>query len=180
LSAWENCLWTPNRLEFDSMDEIFRKVITNNFSDLEGLTIAASIPVPEYLVNEIIQSALQGNKDITYCRVTIRRQNRISVSLKTPLLPWVLNLKLRLNESPILGGSPKIKAWLENKVFLARIGSFLKALPAGVSIQGDQVIVDIESFLSTSEQKRILGLVRSVEITTQDGKVILDVKIEAN
>jgi hypothetical protein len=167
-------------VEFDSMDEIFRKVIHNNFSDLEGLTIDASIPVPEHFINEIIVAAIRGNSKISDCKVSVSRQNRVSVNLKTPVWPWPLELKLRLDSVVDFRSSPRIRAWLENKVFLARIGSFLKALPAGITIQDDQVVVDIESFLSMPEQKRILELVRSVQIKTEEGKVIFDVRIEVN
>jgi hypothetical protein len=77
------------------MDEIFRKLIDNNFSDLAGLTADASIPVPERIVNEIIKTALRGNKNIKNCRVSINSQNKISVNLKTPLWLWPINLKIK-------------------------------------------------------------------------------------
>jgi hypothetical protein len=161
------------------MDEIFRKVINNNFSDLEGLTVDASIPVPEHMINEMITAAIQSNSNISYCKVSVSQHNRVSVNLKTPLWPWPLELKLRLKNVVDFTRSPKFIAWLENKVLLARIASFL-TLPAGISIRDDQVVVDIGSFLSTPEQKRILELVRSVEIKTEEGKVIFDVKIEVS
>jgi len=49
------------------MEEIFRRIVEDNFSDLKGLTVDASIPVPGQLVNQIIAAALQGNKNIEYC-----------------------------------------------------------------------------------------------------------------
>src|SRR5262245_43449484 len=53
-----NCLYKENQLECESMDKIFRKIIDNNFSDLKGTIVDASIPVPQYLINEIIEAAL--------------------------------------------------------------------------------------------------------------------------
>ena len=81
------------------MDEIFQKIIDSNFSDLAGLTVDASIPVPQYIINEIIEAALEGNKNIEYCRVSIGGPNRIAVKLKTTMWPWPLDLKLRLFRS---------------------------------------------------------------------------------
>ena len=46
------------------MDEIFRKLLDDNLSVLAGLTVNASIPVPEHIVNEIMEAALRGNKNI--------------------------------------------------------------------------------------------------------------------
>jgi len=160
------------------MDKIFQKIIDNNFSDLAGLTVDASFPVPQYLVNELIEAALRGNKNIDSCQVTVGGQNRISVNLKTPVWPWPLNLKLRLYRSVELTNSPKVRASLENNVLLGKLGSFFKALPDWVHLYEDQVVIDLGSFLHTPEQKRMVDLIKSVEIRTEEGRVIFDAKIE--
>ena len=158
------------------MDVIFKRILDTNFSELPGLTVSASIPVPEHIVNEIIGVAIRENRNISYCRTSISRNNRAAVNLKTPLWPWPLELNLKLENSPDFGTSPKMHARLENKVLLARIGSFLKTLPAGVSIHGERVDVDVRSFLSP-EQLPLLELVKAIDVKTEEGKVILDVKI---
>jgi hypothetical protein len=164
------------------MDTIFQKIIDHHFSDLKGTTVNASVPVPEYLINEIILVALQGNKTIESCLVSIHGQNQISAKVKTTLLPWSLNLKLKVDHSVDFESfsSPKIRAWLENNILLGRLGALFNALPEGVKLYGNQVVVDIGSFLQTPEQKRMLNLVKSVEMSTQEGILILDVKIEVN
>jgi hypothetical protein len=158
------------------MDKIFRKTIENNFSELAGLTVEASIPVPEHIVNEIVDAALLGTKNINYCRVSISRENRVSVNLKTPLWPWPLKLKLKLFKSVDLTSSPKIRAFLENNLLLGKLGSLFKVLPDWINIYEDQIVVDMGSFLQTPEQKRMLDLVKSVEIRTDQAKIIFDVK----
>ncbi len=158
------------------MDKIFQRILDNNFSEVPGLVVHASIPVPEPLVNEIIGVAIRQSRNISYCRASISRNNRASVNLKTPLWPWPLELKLRLENSPDFVTSPQIHARLENKVLLARIGAFLKALPSGVSIHGDQIDVDVPSFL-LPEQRPLLELVKSIDVRTEEGKVIFVVNI---
>jgi hypothetical protein len=164
------------------MDKIFRKIINNNLSDLQGMIVDASIPVPEALINEIIEAALQGDRNIQACSVSIHQQNRINVNLKTTLLPWSLYLKLKLDRSVDFASysSPKIRAWLENNILLGRVGSFFNVLPAWVKLYGEQVVLDLGAFLKTTEQKRMLELVKSVGIRTEEGKVILDVKISVD
>ena len=164
------------------MDTIFQKIIDNHFSDLRGTTVNASVPVPEYLINEILQAALQGNKNIESCLVSIHERNQISATVKTTLLPWSLNLKLKLDNSIDFASysSPKIRAWLENNILLGRLGSFFNALPEGIKLYGNQVVIDIGSFVKTSDQKRMLNLVKSVEMSTEEGVLILGVKIEVN
>jgi hypothetical protein len=112
--------------------------------------------------------------------VSIGGQNRISVKLKTTSWPWPLDLKLRLFRSVDLARSPRIRASLENNLLLGKLGSFFKALPEGVNLYGVQVVLDIESFLSTPEQRKMLELIESAEINTEEGKVILDVKIRVD
>lgn len=164
------------------MDKIFQKIIENNFSDLKGTIVQASVPVPESLINEIIQAALQGDKNIESCRVSIHQQNKINVNIKSTLLPWSLNLKLKLDHSIDFASfsSPKIRAWLENNLLLGKVGSFFNVLPEWVKLYGDQVVLDIGAFLKTAEQKQMLDLVKSVGIRTEEGRVILDGKIEVD
>jgi hypothetical protein len=73
--------------------------------------------------------------------------------------------------------SPKIRAFLENNLLLSKLGALFKVLPKGITIYDDQVAVDIGLFLPP-EPKRLLTLVKSVELQTEDGKVILHLKIE--
>jgi hypothetical protein len=160
------------------MDRVFQKLLDDNFTEIAGLTVDATIPVSERLLNESIETALQGNKDLTYGRVTIGDQNRIVLDVKTPRWPWPLKIKLRLFRSVDLAQhSPRMRAFLENHALLGRLGTLLKALPDGISIYQDQIVVDLGAFLQTPEQKRMLGLLKSVEIRTEPARIILDVKI---
>ena len=110
--------------------------------------------------------------------MSISGQNKVSANLKTPLWLWPINLKLRLERSVDLTVSPKIRALLENNVLLGKLGSLFKALPNGVNMRGNQVIIDVESFLDTPDQRKMLDLLKSVEVRTESGKVIFDIKIK--
>jgi hypothetical protein len=160
------------------MDRIFQKLMDDDLSDLAGLEVAASIPVPEHLLNEIISSALNGNHDISYCHVKVNPENRITVDVKSPRLPWQFTLKLRLFRTVDFTHSPTIRAFLDNNLLLGKLGAFLKLVPDGIKIYDDQVSVDIGSFIRDPMQRMLLGLIKALEIGTESGKVILDVKVE--
>jgi hypothetical protein len=161
------------------MDQVFQRIVDSNFSELKGSVVDASIPVPQVLINELIEAALREEKTIKSCRVSVYAENRVSVDLKTTLLPWPLNLKLKLDKSVDFASysSPKIRAWMENNRLLASLGSMFNALPEGIKIYGNQLVVDLEAFLRPPGQKRLLDLVKSVEIKTEEGKVILDARM---
>lgn len=159
------------------MDKIFQRLIEDNFSELVGLTVDASIPLSEHLVNEFVQSALQGNKNITDCYIAIHMGNKFAVNLKTPLWLWPINLKLRLAKSVDFTGDPKIRASLENFALLGKLGAVFKALPKGITVQNDQVMLDVQSFLKTPEQRKWLDLIKALEVSTEEAKVTFDIKI---
>lgn len=162
------------------MDQFFRKIVENNFSDFKGTTAEASIPIPQSLINELVEVTLRGNKTIQSCQVAVHPQNRVAASVKTTLLPWALNLRLKLDTSVDFASysSPKLRAWMENNRLLGTLGSMLNALPEGIRLYGDQLVFDLGVFVFTPELKRMLDLVKSVEISTEEGRIILDVKAE--
>jgi hypothetical protein len=164
------------------MDQIFQRLLANDFSELGGMIVDASVPVPQSLINELIAESLRGNRSIESCQVTVQAQNKIVVAVKTTLLPWPINLKLKLDKFVDFASysSPKIRAWMENNRLLGSIGSLLNALPEGIKIYGEQVVIDLGAFAHTPQQKRWLAFVKSVDIRTEAGKVILNAKIEVN
>lgn len=160
------------------MDAIFRRLRDDNFSELPGLVVDATVPFPERLVNELLKESLKGNKNLEAIHVSILGQNRVSANIKSPLWPWPVNLKLKLFRNVDLSGSPKIRAFLENNILLGRLGALLKVLPEGVILYQDQISVDIGSFLKKPEQRQALELVKAVEISTEEGRLIFDIKIQ--
>ena len=166
------------------MDRVFHRIINNNFSELKGTVVDASVPVPQALINELIQVSLgeNKNKNVESVQLSVHPENRVSVNVKTTLLPWSLNLKLKLDHSIDFASysSPKIRAWLENNRLLGSLGAFFNALPEGVKLYGDQIVIELGSFLRTPEQKKYLDLVKFVGVNTEEGKVNLDVKVEVD
>lgn len=164
------------------MEEIFRKLIANGFADMSGLTANASIPISQSLANEIIAIALRGDQAIYSCLIAIHDQNRVSAHLKTRLWLPPLRLKLKLDRSVDFASfsSPKIRMWLENQRLLGSLGAFFNALPKWAKLYGNQMVIDVGSFLRTPEEKRFFKLIRSIAIRTEEGRVIFDIKIEVD
>lgn len=159
------------------MDEIFQRLLDTNFAELAGLSADASVALPESLVNELMEVQLRGQRSITSARISVWEQNRMEAYVKTALIPWTLHLKLKLFHSLDLTGSPKMRAFLENNVLLGKLGAFFKMLPPGASMYNDQIIVDLGTFMNP-QQKKLVELVKSVEISTETGEIILHIKIE--
>lgn len=161
----------------DMIDDIFQRILDNNFSELPGLTIDATVPVPESLINEIIQASLVGNKSISYCRIRIGSDNQVTADVKSPLLPWTVHLKMKLFSHADFTHAPKVRAFLENNLLLGKIGALLNVLPDGVRLYDNQLVVDVGTFLPP-QQREFLKLVKSMDIHTTEGTVVVDVRIE--
>jgi hypothetical protein len=138
--------------------------------------------VSEALINEIIQAALKGNKTIQSIRIAVHPHNKVSAGVKTTLLPWSFNLRLKLDKFVDFASypSPKLRAWMENNHWLGSLGSLFNALPEGIKLYGDQVVVDLGAFVQTPEHRQMLALVKSVDIRTEEGNAILDVRMEVD
>ncbi len=164
------------------MEEIFRKIIANDFAEVAGLTANASIPMSESLINEILMVTLQGDETIQSFQVSIHEQNQVFVRLKTSLWPWPLDLKLKLDKFVDFASfsSPKLRMWLGNHRLLGSLGSFFNVLPGWAKLYRSLVVIDLAYFLQTPEQRKLLTLVRSVEIRTEEGKAIVGVEVKAD
>jgi len=161
------------------MASIFEQLNEMNDLELTGLAVNASITVPERLLNDMLSAELRENKTITYCRISIEPQNRVDVHLKTTFWPWPLTLKLKLFSSMDIKPSLTVRAFLENHVLLAKLGSLLKALPSEVHLYQDQVSVDIGALMKEPPPPKILALLRAANVQTDIGQVILEVRMEA-
>jgi hypothetical protein len=164
------------------VDRILNRLLETNFSELPGAVADAVIPVPETLINELIQAGLPDNGTITALQVSVHPENRISATVKSTLLPWSLNLKLKLDSSVDIASyaSPKVRAWLENNRLLGSLGALFRLLPEGTRLYGSQDVVDLGTFLHTPEQQKVLALVKSIGLATEKGRLILDVHIEVD
>ncbi len=164
------------------MEAIFQRIIGNDFADLAGLRAQASIPLSEQLVNEILAATLPGDGTIRSFYASIHADNRVSVDLKTNLLPWRLHLRLKLDRSVDYASfdSPKLRMWLENNRLVGRLGSLFHALPEWARLYGNQLVVDLGVFAQTPRQRKLLELVKSVEVATEEGQVILILGIQVD
>lgn len=160
------------------MEKIFQRWTDNELLELSGLTIDAVVSVTESLAAELIAIAVQENPQIDYCRVHIYGENRVTLDVKSPLWPWPFNIKLKLFGSVDLTRSPTVRAFLENHMLLGKLSSLFNALPYGINIYEDQIAIDIGAFVDLQERRVFLDAIKSIEIKTSEGRLILDIAIK--
>jgi hypothetical protein len=160
------------------VDKIFQRWTDPDLPALSGLTIDAVVSVTESLAAELIALAVQENPQIDYCRVHIFGENRVTLDVKSPLWPWPFHLKLKLFSSVDLTHSPTVRAFLENHVLLGKLSSLFNALPDGINMYEDQIAIDIGAFVDLRERRVFLDAIGSIEIKTDEGRIVLDIAIK--
>lgn len=60
---------------------------------------------------------------------------------------------------------------------LGKLAAFFKVLPEGIAVYKHQFSLDIGKFMQSPEQKRYLALVQSIQLSTEEGKIIFDITI---
>jgi hypothetical protein len=148
------------------------------FADLAGSEGHAAIRVSERLLNTIIGHRLQGSTSIRELHVSPRAGNRLGVRvvLAKSFLPPI-SLEVLIDKQPALPGDPVLGLTLSGMGGLLRfagpVAGFLKALPPGVRMEGDRVLVDIRAALAPHGLTSVLHYVEEVLVATEEGRLLI-------
>ena len=153
------------------------------FPDLAGSDGQGSIKVSEALLNTIITEQLRGSASIKELHVSPRAGNRfaVRVALVKPAFLPPLSLEVIVEKQPSLPDDPVLVLELSGMGGLLRfagpVAGFFTALPPGVRIEGERVFVDIRAALAPHGLTPVLNYVEAVEVTTEEGRVVLSFKV---
>ena len=166
------------------MDARVRRVLdrleATGFAELDGATLAATVPIRERLLNEVIAEWLPAGH-VRELQVHPRAGNRVGVRVRvgtSALLPPV-NLTVVIDRQPIFPASPVLVLRLEIGGLLSLAGSalrFLDALPAGIRVERDRVFVDLAKLLEAQGLERWLGHLEDLQINSAEGSLLVSVR----
>ena len=153
----------------------------NGFPGFTGAHVAAFIPLAASLLNDVIARALPAGAAVSDVQVEPQAGNAIRIRLRlarAPLIP-PLSITLLIEQQPRFPDSPVLGLRLASSglTMLARAASrFLEALPPGLRMDNDLVLVDIAELLRQRGGSEWLKYVQELEITTAPGAVLLSVR----
>ena len=161
-----------------ALPRLLQQLRATNFRDIAGAHVTATIPVTEALINTIIATTMPANLPVR--EVTIRPEvgNRLSLRvIPRALLMPALTIKLDIERQPQLPDSPILvlrMATMPGLLGLAGAAFALdKALPPGVRIQGEVIHVDLRELARQRGAEEAFRYLRSVQVTTDAGRVLL-------
>ena len=150
------------------------------FPDLAGSEGQGAIRVSERLLNTILAGQLSGSASIRELRVSPRVGNRFGVRivLAKSFIPPI-SLDVLIDKQPSLPGDPVLGFTLSGMGGLLRfagpVAGFLKALPPGVRMEGDRVLVDIRAVLARQGLTTLLDYIKDIAVGTEEGRLVVAV-----
>jgi hypothetical protein len=154
---------------------------TAGFPGLTGTHVAAFVPLSANLLNELIAQALPPSAPVSEVHLDPQAGNVLRVRLRIAHAPVIppLTITLLIDRQPRFPESPVLVLRLASSglTMLARAASrLLEALPPGLRMENDVVIVDIAELLSQRGAVEWLQYVRELEITTAPGAVLVSIR----
>lgn len=152
------------------------------FAPLAGARISATIPLDEELVNSLVAAALPDNAQVRSVRVEPRLSNRLRVSARLTRAEFLppISLTLEIEQQPVLPDAPLVLRVLSLPALMSLAGAALSSsarLPAGITIHDQRVHVDVALLLERAGFGEIVPFVESLQVTTAEGRLVLDVTL---
>jgi hypothetical protein len=163
------------------LTDILRRQQADGFPGFTGAHLAAFVPISATVINEVIAQALPIDAAVSDVQIEPEAGNAVRVHLRIArahLIP-PLTVTLLIERQPQLPESPVLVLRLASSglTVLARAANrFFDALPAGVRMQDDLVLVDIAELLRQRDASEWLQYLKALEITTAPGALLVSIK----
>jgi hypothetical protein len=160
--------------------DILLRQHAEGFPGFTGAHLAAFIPISAGVLNELIARTLPSSAPVSDLQIEPQEGNTIRVHLRmrAPLIP-PLTVTLLIERQPQLPESPVLVLRLASSglTVLARAASrFFDALPPGLRMENDLMLVDIAELLRQRGASEWLQYLKAFEITTVPGAVLVTVR----
>jgi hypothetical protein len=161
--------------------DILLRQHAEGFPGFTGAHLAAFIPISASVLNELIARTLSSSAPVSDLEIEPEAGNTIRVHLRiarAPLIPPI-TVTLLIERQPELPDSPLLVLRLASSglTVLARAAShFFDALPPGMRMENDLIVVDIAELLRQRGAGEWLHYLKALEITTAPGALLVSVR----
>ena len=155
----------------------------SGFAELKGLRASARVPLAEPLLNELIRGNLPANGAVRELRVRPQAGNRFDVLLKLarPAFLPPLSITGVIEQQPDFPAAPFVVIRLSTLPGIMSLAggaaAFFNVLPPGLRLEGDRLLVNIAELARTHGRTDVLGLIRRLNVETEEGAVVLDLDV---
>jgi hypothetical protein len=157
---------------------ILRSLQSTRFRDLAGSHVAATIPVSERLINEMVAATLPPRVSVREVHVHPEAGNRFAVRVapRAALLPS-LTIALAIERQPDFPSSPVLVLRMATMggLFGMATSAFNvgQMLPPGVRLEGEHIHLDLRALAAERGAAHVLDYVKQLRVTTEEGRAVL-------
>ena len=165
------------------LEAIFAQQRHAGFPALAGANAAATIPVSDRLLNELIAPLLRPDGALRSIVLHARDGNQIGVDVRVARGPWSVpvGLTLEIESQPVLPQRPVLGLRLRKSPVLVTLGSLIvrlfAALPPGIFMQGERIEIDLDVLLARYDATELLRYLTELRVTTDAGVVVVSVRL---
>lgn len=162
--------------------DLLRQQHAQGFQDFAGTRVTVSIPVSDRLVTTLANENMPASGPVREIEVRAHEGNHLSVRvrLRRPAMMPPIPVNLTIVQQPSLPQAPVVGLRLSAPgALLALAGSaarFFNVLPPGVQMDGDRITVNLRAMLEQRGLGEVLDYLESLEMTTEDGRIILSAR----
>jgi hypothetical protein len=157
---------------------LLRRQQASGFDDVRGAEASVTVPVSERLLNEAITDAMPPSAPVRDLSVKPIAGDRFAVRARigsSAFLP-AFNVTLTIHQQPAFPASPVLVLTMEGSGLLSFAGPalrFLDALPPGIRVDHDRILVDLATLLEARGLGGYLQYVDDLRINTVEGAVLV-------
>ena len=163
-----------------NISQLVRDRVGIDLQEIAGARLSGEIPLTEEAVNRLLAERLQHNPQVQAVRVQAQDGDVVAIQAvpRIRLMP-PLRILARIERQPQLPQDPRLilRWWMPAvgplALFAAPVLSYFKALPAGIDMDGDHVIVDLRTLLRGRGLEETLIYVRDVQLHTRPGGFVV-------
>ena len=153
------------------------------FADLSGSEAYTVIRIGERLLNEASARFLASSTVVRTVTIHPRASNQIELQLKLakPAFLPPFNVTLHIDQQPRLPDHPQLVLRMMGAAGLLRLaGPAIEssgALPPGVHIEADRVVVDVGRLLQMHGRSDVLEYAEQLHVSTEEGRLVVAVQL---
>ena len=158
----------------------------NGFPGLSGTEARAAVRISAQMLNEAIGAFAGASPAVRELAVAPRAGNKFDVHVKLakPAFLPAISLTASIERQPQFPAEPTLVLQLSGAGGMMRFAgpavAAFGSLPPGVRLDGDRVFIDLRAALAAQRQSEWLNYVEQLDISTDEGTVVLYVQLKVS
>ena len=166
---------------YEPVVSLLRRQLQDGLPDLAGSEASLTIPISDRLLTQIVGASLPAGAPVREVQVRAEDGDRITlkVSLARPSFLPAIPIALVVHEQPALPEHAILTLRISQSAALVAMAErALKhaPLPAGVSVVGDLIHIDVQTLLAARNLEGVLSYVTHLNVHSRAGAVVVNLR----